>query len=338
MGHMTTTIHSIPGAFVWRRIHSLMGLWLVIFLFEHLLTNSQAAILLGEHGQGFVRMVNFLHDLPFLKVVEVILIGVPILVHAVWGIMYAAKAKANAMPFKRKTPALPGYGKNHGFSWMRITAWIMLFGIIAHVIHFRFLEYPLSLNQGETSSYFVKVSVDDGLYTVAERLGVKLYSEKDIENERELQEKRSSERALVETAERVREQNVPTMPYDAQRAELFTSAQDYTQSGAFAQKLEAYSVDANHVIAVSKSFGSVMLLTVRNAFKNPLYVALYTIFVLATCFHAGHGFWTFLITWGVVLRMTAQRRTYALAAAIMVGLAALGLISIWGTYFVNLRY
>ena len=56
---------TLPSAFIWRRVHSLMGLWLVLFLMEHLLTNSQAALLLGDNGKMFVQMVNGLHNLPF---------------------------------------------------------------------------------------------------------------------------------------------------------------------------------------------------------------------------------------------------------------------------------
>jgi hypothetical protein len=71
--------YTLPRAFVWRRVHSLMGLWLALFLTEHLLTNSQAALLLGDNGGGFVRTVNWIHDLPYLQVIEVFLIGTPIL-------------------------------------------------------------------------------------------------------------------------------------------------------------------------------------------------------------------------------------------------------------------
>ena len=51
---MTAATAVIPRAFIWRRLHSLMGLWLVLFLGEHLLTNSQAALWLGDNGKGFV--------------------------------------------------------------------------------------------------------------------------------------------------------------------------------------------------------------------------------------------------------------------------------------------
>lgn len=67
---MTAAAAAIPKAFIWRRLHSLMGLWLVLFLIEHLLTNSQAALWLGDNGRGFVNMVNAIHNLPYLEVIE----------------------------------------------------------------------------------------------------------------------------------------------------------------------------------------------------------------------------------------------------------------------------
>jgi succinate dehydrogenase / fumarate reductase cytochrome b subunit len=47
-----------------------MGVWLVIFLFEHMIVNSQAALWIGDDGIGFVRLVNILEAIPFLPIVE----------------------------------------------------------------------------------------------------------------------------------------------------------------------------------------------------------------------------------------------------------------------------
>jgi succinate dehydrogenase / fumarate reductase cytochrome b subunit len=172
---MTST--TIPTAFIWRRIHSLMGLWLVLFLLEHLLTNSQAALLLGENGAGFVRMVNTIHDLPYLPALEIFLIGTPIVVHGIWGIKYLMTSKSNSFKTDGSKPSLPEYGRNRAYTWQRITSWILLFAITAHVIKFRFIEYPASVNQGLDSYYFVKISSDKGLYTLEPRLGFKIYDE-----------------------------------------------------------------------------------------------------------------------------------------------------------------
>ena len=67
----TSTALAIPKAFLWRRLHSIAGLWLVIFIISHLFTNSQAALLIGDDGQGFINAVNAIHNLPYLPLIEI---------------------------------------------------------------------------------------------------------------------------------------------------------------------------------------------------------------------------------------------------------------------------
>jgi len=81
-----------------------------------------------------------------------------------------------------------------------------------------------------------------------------------------------------------------------------------------------------------------MLLVVRETFKWPLMMVLYTIFVLSACFHAFNGLWTSLITWGVSLTERSQKMMRGLANTLMIVVAFLGLAAIWGTYWVNLRF
>lgn len=340
---MSSTTSTLPKAFIWRRLHSLTGLWFVLFLVEHLLTNSQAALLLGDSGRGFVKMVNALHNLPYLQAIEVFLLGVPILVHVVWGVQYLFTAKSNSSRTDGSKPSLPEYGRNRAYSWQRITSWILLIGLIGHVVKFRFLEYPDTLNQGASSYYFAKVSVDDGLYSVADRLGVSLYDQKAIAKERQKLGDRKDEEALVHAAKTLEQkealgwQGPVATPFDQQKSIIFPAAQKYEQKVAWVNALSKKTIQANEVVAVADNFGTSVLLVVRDTFKNPLYVALYTIFVLAACFHAFNGLWTFLITWGIVLKMAAQRKAVTVCIALMVIVTFLGLASIWGTYWLNLR-
>jgi succinate dehydrogenase / fumarate reductase cytochrome b subunit len=281
---------TLPKEFIWRRLHSLMGLWLVLFLIEHLFVNSQAALLLGDNAQGFVRMVNSIHNLPYLPLIELFLLGVPILIHLIWGVRYLFTSEPNSWKRKEK-PSLPEYGRNRAYTWQRITSWILLIGIIGHVVKFRFLDYPLSLEQGIHTTYFVRLTVDKGLYTVADRLGASIYSGQTI---------------LEKKAD-------------------------------WAEILQKKPLHGNEVIGVTDNFATASLLTVRDTFKHPLYVGLYTVFVLAACFHAFNGFWTFLISWGVVLNMASQQRALKLAMLLMAAVTFLGLAAVWGTYWINLK-
>ncbi len=335
---------AIPREFIWRRIHSLMGFWLVLFLVEHLITNSQAALWLGDNGQGFVRMVDFLHNLPYLQVLECVLIGVPLLLHMIWGIQYLFTAKPNSSRSDGSRPSLPQYTRNRAYTWQRITSWILLVGIIGHVAKFRFLDYPSSVHVGGRDVYFVQVNMDDGLYSVAARLGVMLYGAEEIVYQEKAFEERREEKALLEAAEQMKEERldiiegVSKAPFQRQKQVILDAAQNYQEKAKWLSAVSSYQIKPGEVVAETTNFGTAVLLSVRDTFKSPVYVVLYTIFVMAACYHACNGFWTFLITWGWVLRRSAQKSMVSFAYAFMALLLLLGLCSIWGTFWLNLRH
>lgn len=334
---------TLPREFIWRRVHSLMGLWLVLFLMEHLLVNSQAALIFGDNGSGFVRMVKSIHDLPYLHVIELTLLGVPIFIHLVWGVKYLLTGKMNSMSSDGSKPSLKEYGRNHAYTWQRITSWILVFMLVGHIVKFRFIDYPNSVSQSDKKVYLSAISMDNGLYTVAERLDVKLYSPRAVQEEKRAFEKMKEGVSLAQAQRAILsdEQHSfflgDTSNYDESKNALLVQAQQYEFKKKFVDALGKQKLRKNHVIAVTDSFGTASLLLVRDTFKSPLYVCLYTVFVLAACFHAFNGLWTFMITWGMVLRMAAQRAMVNFSIGLMILVAFLGLIAIWGTYFLNLK-
>ena len=76
----------------------------------------------------------------------------------------------------------------------------------------------------------------------------------------------------------------------------------------------------------------------RDTFKNPLMILLYTGLVLAACFHAFNGLWTCMISWGITLTARSQQLMRSFATFLMVVIASLGLAAIWGTYWFNLTH
>ncbi|PIS00392.1 MAG: hypothetical protein COT84_07745, partial [Chlamydiae bacterium CG10_big_fil_rev_8_21_14_0_10_35_9] len=164
----------VPKAFIWRRVHSLFGLMIVLYLVEHLTVNSQAALWLGSDGYGFIRLVNLIHSLPFLQVLEIVLIGIPILFHGIIGIKYALTSKNNSMGFQKSKPIL-SYGRNRAFSWQRITSWILVVGIVGHVVQMRFLDCPQKAVVNNEKQYLVKLNFDEGLYSLSDRLDVEIF-------------------------------------------------------------------------------------------------------------------------------------------------------------------
>jgi succinate dehydrogenase / fumarate reductase cytochrome b subunit len=264
---MVSRTETISSTFLRRRAHSLMGLWLLIYLVVHLIVNSQATLWIGDDGSGFVRMVNSLESLPYLQVIETVFIGIPLLVHGYWGVRRALQAKPNSGVSDGSHPTTP-YGRSRAFTWQRFTSWILLFGILAHVIQMRYVEAPQKIGP---ERFTVKLQNDPGLMSLSERIGVTLQEEND------------------------------------------------------------------YILATAPSPGKAMLLMVRETFKSPLMAILYTIFVLAASFHAFNGFWTSLITWGVLLSYRSQRAFLPLCWLGTGVLIFLGLAAIWGSYWLNLR-
>lgn len=316
---------SIPKAFWIRRLQSLMGFWLVLFLFEHLLTNSQAALFFGENGNGYVRMVNAIQELPYLHLIELLLIGVPFLIHMFYGIKVLKTSKMNAFNKNAESPIQP-YGRNKAYSWQRITSWILLVGIIGHVVQMRFIDYPLSASTDKGTDYMVKVSVDKGLYVLSARLGVILFDPNkihDIENKVSV---------LNEPAEPSISENEA---YDPQTKKVIEKREAIEQQKIWVETLKKHPLKKGEVMAVSDSFGKASLLAVRETFKQPLFVALYTLLVLATCFHAFNGLWTFSISWGITISRHSQRLFLYVCYTLMAFVTLLGLSAIWGTYYLS---
>ena len=303
------TAPPIPEAFIWRRLHSLTGIWLTGYIIFHLLTNSQSALWFGEDGRGFIRAVNAIQEMPYLPVLEFIILAVPILIHAIWGIKYALTAKMNSFGSTGKTPYLPEYPRNHSYTWQRITAWLLIIGIAAHVIHMRFIDRPLAVPHGTGYNYIVKIDKDAGLTTLAARLGVTLYDQQQIDQQKGKSEE-NSDSVL------------------AQEAKLHNQ---------WVSGLKKYPLRPGEIIAVSDNYGTAELLVVRETFKMPIMIVLYTLLVLAACYHGFNGLWTFMISWGITLTKRSQDLMMRVAVFLMVLVALLGLSSVWLTYWVNLK-
>jgi succinate dehydrogenase / fumarate reductase cytochrome b subunit len=333
---MSTQTTTLPRPFALRRIHSLFGLWIVIFLIEHMLTNSQAALLIGKNGEGFIRAVNFIKNLPYLHVIELVLLGVPILYHMVLGVRYLFTSKINAYSKRGNKPNLKKYGRNHAYSWQRFTSWILLVGIIAHVGYMRFYMYPIEVDMGKEKAYFVRITMDPGLYTVSDRLGVQLYNQKKINGLKRHVEIQSEElERLSKEANTIEEEGAAS--YQQNIDTLLVHYQSLEERQTYLKGLEKRKIERGEVIAAASDFGTATLLIVRDSFKSVFKSILYTIFVLAAVFHGFNGLWTFMLTWGIVLKMRSQLTAVNVCIALMVLVAFLGLASVWGTYYLNLR-
>ena len=331
----------LPQAFIWRRLHSLTGVFLVLFLISHLLTNSQAALFFGDDGHGFVKSVNDIHNLPFLPAIEIGLLAVPILLHMIFGIRYLWTGETNSFSGDGAKPSLPEYGRNKAYTWQRITSWILLIGILGHVGQMRFIHYPTSATVDGKTYYMLPVSLDQGLIPLASRLKVRLLNQKMIDYEKQLQFSNEASSSVAVKDFFASLSSLFTKPSSLEElnpnAKEILVAQRELQQVAFSQAAEKWTLKPGEVLAIAPDFGTIELLLVRDTFKSPLMIALYTVFVLAACFHGFNGLWTAMITWGVTLSETSQRMMLRFSTGLMVLVTFLGLAAIWGTFWINLK-
>lgn len=300
---------SIPQAFWWRRLHSLTGLGLTLFLSFHLFTNVQAALPVGSDGRYFIASVNSIHNTPFLPLVELLLLALPILIHMLWGMYYIHSGAPNALPSDGTHPCLEEYARNRAYSWQRLTAWLLVVGLVIHVGHMRFYNAPLEVFKEYKPHYLTQLTYDEGLTTLAERLGVTLYTQEQI----------------------------TTFTPLAHTGPLALQAQQEREQRAFLEALRRLSPTEKERLALSPSFGVAELLMVRQAFRSPFWMLFYTLFVWAACFHGFNGLWTFCLTWGVVLSVEAQHMALRLCTALMGLFLFLGMATIYLTFWITLR-
>ncbi|MBN2446231.1 MAG: succinate dehydrogenase [Phycisphaerae bacterium] len=129
--------------FLLRRLHSLTGIVPVgAFLINHMLTNYEA----WEGAERFDGHVGLIHQLPFLLLIEVGFIFLPLAFHAAYGIVIALQGRSNATKYP--------YMDNWRYSLQRLTAWITVAFVLVHLVHFRFAHWFGVLDYKEANPYF----------------------------------------------------------------------------------------------------------------------------------------------------------------------------------------
>mgnify|MGYP001159191771 CR=1 FL=1 len=108
--------------FFHRRLHSLLGVIPVgIFLVQHLVINHFAT----QGASAYNKAASFMANLPFVLFLEIFLIFLPIVYHAIYGLYIAFQAKNNPVQYS--------FFRNWMFTLQRITGVILLIFIAWHV-------------------------------------------------------------------------------------------------------------------------------------------------------------------------------------------------------------
>ena len=112
--------------FYWRRLHSLLGLIPVgLFVTMHLLINYSATN--GE--ESFNKASGLMESIPFLPIVEWVVIYIPLMFHAFYGVYIAFTAKPNLNRF--------GTTRNWFFMMQRVTGIFLVIFIAWHIFQTR---------------------------------------------------------------------------------------------------------------------------------------------------------------------------------------------------------
>ena len=116
----------ISTSFWLRRLHSLSGVFPIgVFLLEHMFTNS----FIVKGAESYNEKVEFLQSLPYLVVIEIAFIAIPILYHAFYGFYIWRTGKVNLSSYP--------HTKNFLYVLQRWTGLIVFAYILVHVYETR---------------------------------------------------------------------------------------------------------------------------------------------------------------------------------------------------------
>jgi succinate dehydrogenase cytochrome b subunit len=121
----------LSRTFVLRKLHQLSGIVpLGLFVLEHFYTNSKALSGPGD----FNNAVKDLQSIPYILFIEIGGIFIPLIYHAVYGLVITVEARPNNLNYP--------YPRNWFYLIQRITGMILFFFITFHVLNFRFGLIP----------------------------------------------------------------------------------------------------------------------------------------------------------------------------------------------------
>jgi len=121
----------LSRTFVLRKLHQLSGIVpLGLFVLEHFYTNSKAI----DGATAFNKAVYDLQSIPYILFVEIGGIFIPLIYHAVYGLVITIEARPNNLNYP--------YPRNWFYLIQRITGVILFFFITFHVLNFRFGMLP----------------------------------------------------------------------------------------------------------------------------------------------------------------------------------------------------
>lgn len=149
---------TVRHTFFWRKLHSLSGILpLGIFLMVHMFINSMATLGIADFNRG----VALLHSIPYLWFLELVVIFIPIIYHALYGVWLVYLTKNNPLNYR--------YFRNWLFYLQRVTAIITMLFVIWHVLVLRFSEGFIN---SKVDFEFVKTALNEPVILILYLVGM----------------------------------------------------------------------------------------------------------------------------------------------------------------------
>lgn len=122
---------NFSNTFLLRKLHQITGIVpLGVFFFVHMFTNSKAM----NGGASFNKAVKEIHDIPYLLLIEIFGIFLPLLFHSIYGMIISTESKPNALNYS--------YGRNWFYVFQRVTGIFLFVFILFHILNLRFGIVP----------------------------------------------------------------------------------------------------------------------------------------------------------------------------------------------------
>lgn len=290
---------TLPRSFIVRRLHSLTGVAFTLFLCEHLFTNLLASPLING-GKYFVSLVNGFHQIPGLKFIEIFMLALPFGFHTVLGIRYIFEAKMNILKKGYREPSCR-FERNYAYLFQRVSAGLLVLGLLLHVIHMRFVDYPQ------------KILLDDRHYY--------LIATENAPHIRNILNTLPDAGLITSSSEVLIEGTLPNS--DLRRIGEFIES----------ETLQKKLTSGDQAVAVTTSAGEAFLVLLRLSFHSLWMTVFYSIVVIAAVYHGCNGLWSFSVRWGIVISDRKQALALRGAFLLMAVLAVIGLTAVWGIYW-----
>jgi succinate dehydrogenase / fumarate reductase cytochrome b subunit len=119
------------NTFLLRKLHQLTGIVpLGMFFFVHIYTNSTAL----NGPTAFDQHVKDIHGMPYLLLIEIFGIFIPLLFHSVYGVLISFEARPNVLGYR--------YGRNWFYYFQRATGIFLFAFLLFHLLNLRFALVP----------------------------------------------------------------------------------------------------------------------------------------------------------------------------------------------------